>query len=156
MNWQLPREVTGRILSQRGNRLDPTGAPTDFSGELVFNDDTSAGFFCSFLAASQQWVDISGSKGHFLISDFVHPFNDHEPVILLNHGEVRVKCCDCAGEHDGTRKLAQDANMFRNFAAQVRSGKLNEDWPMWALKTQQVTDACFESAKNGGRGVPVG
>jgi len=41
--------------------------------------------------------------------------------------------------------------MWRNFANQIFSGKLNEDWPMWALKTQRVMDACLESAQNGGR-----
>jgi hypothetical protein len=45
--------------------------------------------------------------------------------------------------------------MFRNFANQVFSGKLNDDWPMWALKTQQVMDACFESARNGSVGVTL-
>ena len=39
--------------------------------------------------------------------------------------------------------------MFRNFANQVFSGKLNDDWPMWALKTQKVLDACHESARRG-------
>ena len=42
---------------------------------------------------------------------------------------------------------AQDARMFRSFAKQVRSGKLNDDWPMWALETQRVMDACLEAAK---------
>jgi hypothetical protein len=37
--------------------------------------------------------------------------------------------------------------MFRNFASQIASSKLNNDWPMWSLKTQQVMDACFESAR---------
>jgi hypothetical protein len=41
--------------------------------------------------------------------------------------------------------------MFRNFARQVFSGKLNGDWPMWVLKTQQVQDACFRSARKGGK-----
>jgi hypothetical protein len=45
--------------------------------------------------------------------------------------------------------------MFRNFAQQVASGKLNTAWPMWSLKTQQVMDACFQSAKEGGRSVTV-
>jgi hypothetical protein len=40
--------------------------------------------------------------------------------------------------------------MFRNFANQAMSGKLNDDWPMWALKTQQVMDACYESARRNG------
>jgi hypothetical protein len=37
--------------------------------------------------------------------------------------------------------------MFRNFADRVLSGKLNAEWPMWALKTQEVLDACFDSAR---------
>jgi hypothetical protein len=45
--------------------------------------------------------------------------------------------------------------MFRSFANQIDSGKLNPDWPMWALKTQQVLDACYRSAQNGSRSVSV-
>jgi len=45
---------------------------------------------------------------------------------------------------------AQATNMFRNFAGQIFSGKLNAAWPMWALKTQQVLDACQEAARRGG------
>jgi hypothetical protein len=51
--------------------------------------------------------------------------------------------------------MAQDTRMFRNFASQVFSGNLNEDWPMWALKTQQVMDACYQSARNGSAGVTL-
>jgi hypothetical protein len=40
--------------------------------------------------------------------------------------------------------------MFRNFARQVFSGKLNGDWPIWVLKTQQVQDACLEAARKNG------
>jgi hypothetical protein len=155
MNWQLPREVTGRILSQRGNGLSPAPAPTDFSGELIFNGETSAGFFSSFLAEKQQWADLSGTKGHFLISDFVHPFSDHEPAFAFNHNEVKIKSCDCTGAHSDSRAPAQDVSMFRNFANQVRSGRLNDSWPEMALKTQQVMDACFDSAKVGGRPVTL-
>ena len=55
MNWQLPREVTGRILSARGNRLSPSATPADFSGELIFADGPSLGFYCSFRAQFQNW-----------------------------------------------------------------------------------------------------
>ena len=48
---------------------------------------------------------------------------------------------------------SQDTWMFRNFANQVFSGKLNDDWPSWSLKTQQVLDACFESAQDDGKPV---
>ena len=57
--------------------------------------------------------------------------------------EMRVKCCNCPGTHSGSLEFAQQTNMIRNFSNQIRSGKLNEDWPMWALKTQQVLDACL-------------
>ncbi len=41
--------------------------------------------------------------------------------------------------------------MIRNFVNQVQSGKLNDEWPMMSLRTQQVMDACLESAKNGNK-----
>ncbi|HEU5124610.1 MAG TPA: Gfo/Idh/MocA family oxidoreductase [Verrucomicrobiae bacterium] len=147
LNWRLPETVSGRILSQRGSTLSPGPAPTDFSGELIFDDETSAGFFCSFLTEKQQWAEISGKKGSLRIPDFVHPQNEHEPAFELNGRDEPVRICNCPGDHDDSRDVAQDSAMFRHFAEQVRSGKLNEDWPMWALKTQQVTDACFASAQ---------
>jgi predicted dehydrogenase len=151
MNWQLPQAVSGRILSQRGSNTSPAPTPTDFSGELIFNEITSAGFHCSFLTAFQQWGILSGTKGSLYIPDFVHPSNIHEPSFEVNNTHVRVKCCNCMDVHTESRVQAQDTNMIRNFANQILSGKLNDEWPMMSLKTQQVLDACFESAKNGGR-----
>ena len=155
MNWQLPREVVGRILSQGGSRGSPTPVPTEFSGELMFNEDVSASFYSSFLVEKQQWAYISGTRGQLHLSDFVHAESEHEPVFEVNEAVVRVKCCDCAGSHDDSRRWAQEACLFRNFAIQVRSGTLNDDWPMMALKTQQVMDACFASARNGSRVVAL-
>lgn len=137
VNWQLPREVTGKILSQRGNRLSPAPAPTDFSAELIFNGDTSFGFYSSFLAEYQNWVHVGGAKGYLRVPDFVHPTSIDEPSFELNKSIERVK----AGG-------AQDSLMFRNFANQIFSGKLNDDWPAWSLKTQQVMDACYQAASN--------
>jgi predicted dehydrogenase len=154
-NWQLPREVTGRILSARGNRLSPSSAATDFSGELIFDDGSSMGFFCSFRAQFQNWVNIGGTTGYLTVPGFVHPASTHEPSIEVNGIEERVKCCDCGLAHSDSRAPAQDSQMFRNFANQIASGKLNPDWPMWALKTQQVMDACHNSATNGNRAISV-
>ncbi|MGD1046249.1 MAG: Gfo/Idh/MocA family oxidoreductase [Bacteroidota bacterium] len=151
MNWRLPHTVTGRILSQQGSNISPAPTPTDFSGELIFDDDTSASFFCSFLAAFQQWSIISGTNGKLYIPDFVHPANIHEPSFEVNNTQVRVKCCTCTGEHTKSRVQAQDTNMIRNFVNQIRSGKLNDEWPMMTVTTQRVMDACFESAKNGNK-----
>jgi predicted dehydrogenase len=154
LKWQLPCKVTGRILSQ----FEPVGgrkpAPTEFSAELFFDDCVSAGFYSSFLAAQQQWVFVSGRDGWLRLPDFVHPFNGYEPAFEVNRREIRVPAApgvkapapgsDLA---ETGHAAAQNTMMFRNFANQVFSGKLNKDWPMWALKTQQVLDACYESAR---------
>jgi predicted dehydrogenase len=140
MNWKLPREVTGIILSQAGNDA-ARPVPFDFSGEMLFDDKISAGFYCSFLTAYRDWVVATGTNGSVRIPDFVHP----------------RKSCEGSLDIDGTVSddlvmnplAAQEANMIRNFADQVLSGKLNPDWPDWALKTQIVTNACLDAAHAG-------
>jgi predicted dehydrogenase len=155
MNWQLPGEVTGRILSARGSRLSPSATPADFSGELIFADGPSMGFYCSFRAQFQNWAHVGGEKGWLRLSDFAHPSSVHEPPIEVNGAVELVKICDCASQHSDSRVPAQDSRMFRNFANQVATGKLNPDWPMWALKTQQVIDACHDSSLHGNRAVSL-
>jgi predicted dehydrogenase len=156
MNWQLPRSVTGHVLSQSAASSGRVPAPTEFSGELFFEGGISAGFYCSFLAPNQQWAYVSGQKGWLRLPDFVHPYDSREPAFEVNRNEIRLRAP--AGVPPQTavsdpaemgHPTAQDTHMFRNFATQVSSGKLNDDWPMWSLKTQQVMDACYESARNG-------
>jgi predicted dehydrogenase len=150
MNWKLPREVRGHTLAARRAKKGLAAVPIDFSAELVFNDDTSAGFYCSFLAQYQNWVHVSGKEGTLVVPDFVHGRDDHEPSFELNQEGIKVKCCKCKGEkHSDTHEFSQHATMMRNFAKQILSGKLNDDWPMQALKTQQVVDMCLESASKG-------
>jgi len=158
MKWQLPHTVTGRILSESDRIGGRVPAPTEFSGELFFNDNVSAGFYCSFIAADQQWAFVSGRKGWLRIPDFVHPFNSREPVFEVNRTEICVREAGADQSQalipesaDLGHATAQNTVMFRNFARQVFSGKLNNEWPMWVLKTQQVQDACFQSAQAGGK-----
>lgn len=151
LNWQMPRAVSGRILSQRKNTTSPAATPSDFSGELFFEDDISAGFYNSFLAAYQEWVVVSGAGGLLRLSDFVHPASIHEPSFEVNGSAIKVRCCDCKGRHSKSTAQAQDTRMIRNFADQVLSGTLNKEWPMMALQTQQVVDACLTSAQQGGK-----
>ena len=151
MNWRLPREVYGRVLSQPAGK-----SPTEFSSELIFAGNVSAGFYCSFLAAFNQWVSVSGQKGWLRLPDFVHPFDSYRSAFEVNRREVRAssgpKCPPKADPMEQGHATAQDTRMFRNFADQIFSGKLNRDWPTWALKTQIVLDTCQESAR---RGAPV-
>ena len=146
MKWKTPREVRGRILQDRCAKKGLAPVPIDFSAELIFDGDASAGFYCSFLAQYQNWVHVSGTKGALVVPDFVHGGHGHDQTFELNQKEVTVKCCKCRGRHDDSPAFSQHVNMMRNFAAQIRSGKLNEEWPMWALKTQEVVDECLKSA----------
>jgi predicted dehydrogenase len=45
--------------------------------------------------------------------------------------------------------------MFRNFADLVLNGKVDPKWGDIAMKTQQVMDACAESARNGSQPVQL-
>lgn len=145
LNWQMPRKISAKILAQ-----STSSVPTEFSAELFFDDGVSAEFYCSFLTASQQWATVGGRNGWLRLPDFVHPRNGYEPAFEVNHSEVRVelgaKYPPGADPSDYGHPTAQDTRMFRNFANQIFSGKLNEDWPMWSSKTQQVLDACLKAA----------
>jgi predicted dehydrogenase len=153
LNWQLPKTVTAKILSQSENLPNRLSAPTEFSAELLFDNNISFELYCSFLAAKQQWAHVSGQKGWLRLPDFVHPFNSYEPAFEVNEKFVAVasdvKCPPGVDPFVQGHATAQDARMFRNFADQIFSGKLNDDWPMWALKTQKVLDACLEAAHHG-------
>ncbi|HVU27902.1 MAG TPA: Gfo/Idh/MocA family oxidoreductase [Verrucomicrobiae bacterium] len=142
MNWKMPREVRGTILSERRARKNLAPVPVDFSAELIFDDQTSASFYCSFIAQYQNWIHVSGDKGQLRMDDFVHSTGDPEPVFQLNQKEIKTKY---PGKFP--KDLAQATTMIRNFSNQIRSGKLNADWPMQALKTQQVLAACLEAAQ---------
>jgi predicted dehydrogenase len=150
LNWQLPREVSARSLAQTGSSV-----PTDFSAELFFAAGVSASLYCSFNNFRQQWVNVSGTKGYLQIFDFVNPFYGGELGFeVTNIGQdgynivPNVRHVQVA-EHSNGQPTAQESNMFRNFANQIFSGKLNDDWPMWSAKTQKVLDACLESARRG-------
>jgi predicted dehydrogenase len=151
MNWKLPHTVTGKIHSQSAATRGRVPAPAEFSGELFFDGGVSAGFYCSFVAQFQQWAVISGEKGYLRVPDFVHM--RIETAFEVNGTEVLAKVSGAALRSHSADPLdmghatAQDTWMWRNFAKQVASGKLNKDWPMWAAKTQIVLDACHEAAR---------
>jgi predicted dehydrogenase len=156
MRWRLPCEVTGRRLAQSVNRAGRPATPTEFSGELIYDERISVEFYASFHAAKQQWVHISGQQGWLRLPDFIHPYDSYEPAFEVNQNNIRcasdVKCPPGVDPMLGGHATAQDARMWRNFANQIFSGRLNDDWPRWALQTQQVLDACHEAAR---RGSPV-
>ena len=148
--WRLPRQVTGRILTQVERKGSPAPVPTEFSGELLFEGGMSAGFYCSFVAELHQWAHLDGLRGNLRLDDFVVPQPGCTELEFHTNGR-RVT----VPEHGSPHPTAQETNLFRNFAAQVRTGSLHAAWPDCALKTQQVLNACLESARTGSRAVPV-
>lgn len=56
-DWRLPIKARGAMLEQTAG-----GVPLEMSGELVFEDGTSASMFCSFLVHETQLAVISGEK----------------------------------------------------------------------------------------------
>lgn len=153
LNWQLPESVSGKILVASEKLPGSPSSPTEFSATLNYPGGMTVEFFSSFLAAKQQWAFVSGQKGWLRLPDFIHPFNGYEPAFEVNEKFQSVSggvpCPPGANPIDFGHPTAQDTRMWRNFANQIFSGKLNEEWPMWARKTQQVVDACHESARLG-------
>ena len=157
MTWQLPRTVTGRMISGITPLDGGAPVPTEFSGELFFESGISAGFYCSFLTAHQQWARIAGTAGCLEIEDFVVPFFGCEARFQIVQSGLKIHGCDfnveahpqtvAVAEHSNSHPSAQETNMFRNFSRQVRSGNREELWPEVALKTQQVMEACYKSSR---------
>ena len=165
MNWQMPLQVTGCLLSEHRRPDSPAAVPTAFSGELLFAGEVCANFYCSFLTETEQWVKISGTRGLMAMPDFVLPVVGSEVGFEVHHTDFQVRGCDfrmedqvrrfTVTEHSHGHASAQETNLFRNFADQVRSGELNPIWPEAALKTQMVMSACLDSARAQGQRIEV-
>jgi predicted dehydrogenase len=166
LNGRMPRQAIGHTHAEAQREGSPEPVPTDFSAELFFDDGVSAGFYCSFLSENQQWAIFSGALGYLQLNDFVLPFHGTGSMFEIQNTVFAPKGCDFqmtptrriikVPEYSQGHPTAQEANLFRNFSNQVRSGALNAAWPEIALKTQKVTSACFESAQEGSRLVTVG
>jgi predicted dehydrogenase len=150
MNWEMPQRVRGRILTERGA---PHPVPVEFSGELEFSGGVSSGFYCSFITHLEQWAIVSGTDGYLRLNDFVVPFLGSEVAFEVDKTRNEVNGCDfnmephirrvAVKEYSHSHPTAQETNLFRNFAAQVQSGQINEQWPEMALKTQRVMEQCL-------------
>ena len=161
LNWQMPIQVSGRMLSEGNCPHSPGKVPTEFSGELIFADGVSAGFYCSFVTELQQWANIGGTRGYLDIADFVLPFAGKELTFEVRRSAFQTRGCDFRMQTEAQRiavsewshghPTAQEANCFRNFARQIRLGQLNDTWTEAALKTQMVMSACLESVRGDGR-----
>ncbi len=165
LNWQTHERVVGRMLSELRREDSPAAVPMEFSGELFFGGGISASFYCSFLTQHQQWVNVSGDKGYVYLPDFVLPYYGNEVAFDVAQAVFHFDGCnfnmenytrrEAVAEYSSSAPNAQETNMIRNFAALALSGKPDPSWGKIALQTQQVMDACLESARAGGETVEM-
>jgi predicted dehydrogenase len=165
MNYEMPVEVRGRILAgvDRTDGMDKV--PTEFEGNMLFANGTSAAFFNSFHCENSQTAVINGENGYLQVEDFVLPFFGNELTFAANNHAFDVDTCRFnmqrrtqrigVQEYSNNAANAQEVNMFRKFASLVHSGEIDQHWPEIALKTQQVMDASLESARNDGNPVKL-
>jgi predicted dehydrogenase len=165
LDRRLPERVCGHLLASRARPDSPAPVPTEFSAELFYAEGVSASLYCSFLAEIEQWADVSGTKGSIYVPDFVLPRYGAESGFEVSNPIFEVTGCDfnmedhrrrvAVREYSNSAPNAQEANMFRKFAALALSGKPDESWGTMVLKTQQVLDACLYSAASAGQAVEM-
>ncbi len=165
MDWQLPRRASGHVLRQSQDGSGQPPVPIEFCGELFFDDGVSAAFYCSFITRLQQRALICGSRGCLSVADYVLPHFGCETEFQTSQPAQNILGCDFnlephtrrwpLAEYSNSHPTAQESSLFRRFADQARSGKLDASWPQMALKTQQVMLACRESAAADGQPVTL-
>jgi predicted dehydrogenase len=158
-NWVAPSAVIGRTLNAYGSNTSKH-VPSEFSGNIFFDDGTSASMFCSFMVENQQWVHISGDKGHIHVDDFVLPYHGSQTLFYSNKPEFVTDGCDfqmrnnckktILEEYSQGHQTAQEVCMFRNFSYNVLQKTVDWRWLDRALATQRTISLLKESSDAGG------
>ena len=108
---------------------------------------------------------VSGTKGALYVPDFVLPHYGSEVAFEVLKPAFHVRGCDfnmeehtrrvAVPEYSNSAENSQEVNMFRNFAELALSGRPDPYWGEITLQTQQVLDACLQSARSAGRVIAV-
>ncbi len=165
LQGQLPQAVTGRILSTLQRADSPQPVPGEFSAELLFAGGVSASFYTSFRTENQQWAHVSGTRGSLHVPDFVLPRCGNEVEFTVSNDVFDVQGCEfhmrkherrfAVAEYDAGLPNAQETHLIRCCSQLVLDGRPSDEWPRWTKLTQQVLDACLQSAREQGRVVPL-
>ncbi|KAJ1565452.1 hypothetical protein HK096_002708 [Nowakowskiella sp. JEL0078] len=148
-DYELPEKAVGVITG----RHPETNAITQFSGVLLFANNRSATFDCSFNAALNQRSEICGEHGLIRIPDSFVPFGGRKEDNMDSKTRFYyAKDGDAEGQW---REKIQDIEisvqeyMINDFHDCIFGRK---DWRVYASQTKKihsVLDACMESAANG-------
>ncbi|MDF1825964.1 MAG: Gfo/Idh/MocA family oxidoreductase [Verrucomicrobiales bacterium] len=163
LNYEMPVSLKARMIRDSARPDSPDPVPITLSAEMVFASGVTASFYCSFEAEHQQWINISGTKGHIAINDFVLPYHGSEVGFDIEQAHFETDLCQfhmerhsrriSVNEYSDSHATSQETMLFRNFSDLVLNGKVDSHWPEISLQTQEVLDACLKSAKNGGEEV---
>ncbi len=158
MNFEMPSQVTARFINQFQRDDSPAPVPMEIEYQLEFPGGVTASMYNSFRTGHQQFAHVSGTKGHFMVSDYVLPYAGDQSSFQVNHPDFVVNGCDFEMHQNGETTTieepgnsavdSQETNLYRNFADLVLAGKLDPFWPSASLKTQSIMDAVVESARN--------
>lgn len=158
--YEMPTKIRAHMIRESGRSDSPDSVPISLSAELDFEDGMTGSFYCSFETEHQQWANLSGTRGHITMNDFVLPFHGAEAAYEVEQAHFETDGClfsmerhsrrVTVREHGSNHPTSQETKLFRNFADLVLGGKPDPHWPSITLQTQQVLDACLMSARSGG------
>ncbi|KPA84005.1 oxidoreductase-like protein [Leptomonas pyrrhocoris] len=165
MDFEMPTEVTGRILQQHER-----GGIIGFAGDMKFEVDgvpCIASIYCSFKTAYQQVVHVATTEGTLRVDDFAFPNTTRSDSLFYevhnsSHDEVcvahNVSTTITHTVPNDNANNVRDA-MWRDVARVLREEgegehkRLKADpeesryWATIAWKTQAVMDKMLESAR---------
>ena len=158
MGDTLPEQVIGNAIQTFQHPDAEDSVPTEFEGTLLFANNVTASFYCSFITELQQWTNVSGTEGYVAIEDFVLPFHDRQPCFEIFKSEFVTRSCDfnmhrkgqtfSFDESPNSGVDSPEANLFRDFGDCVLNRNTDSNWSTASLKTQIVMDALMHSARN--------
>lgn len=165
MNYEMPRSVVGRMLTELKREGSPSPVPMEFSLELFFDNGVTAGFYNSFITEHQQFCTVAGTKGFLRLDDFVLPFYGNRIEYEIFNSNFVVNKCDFTMEkHISKRSVpeyannkagAQESKLFETFSRQVLANNVDPFWPDVSLKTQLILDKALESAFMGSKEITI-
>ena len=83
----MPKAVSGRMLRGAARGDSPDQVPVEFSGELFYENDVTASYYCPCATANQQWAHVCGTDGTLRVDDFVVPFFGSEAKYTVSNTE---------------------------------------------------------------------
>jgi predicted dehydrogenase len=130
----LPKRVfaTARYI----NKVD-----VSLSATLWYSDERMASFDCGFDTVMRQWFEVAGMKNSLVCDDFVLPNSTESARYFMHDGSGKKR------KEFVIKDGVQEVSMIEDFAAIVKSDKLDPRWPAESLATQKVIDALAKSAK---------